>query len=115
MCGRCDSSLKKVGEFTQDAVTFVPATYMIVRHHYPQYRCSNCEPETKDEEGLITAPATSLLNGTICDPSLLAQIVKVINHKWATAAWIKGCPLDGLLTHARNSENSAFKEDVGGA
>ncbi|MDD4220670.1 MAG: IS66 family transposase, partial [Sphaerochaetaceae bacterium] len=75
VCGRCDSSLKKVGEFTQDAVTFVPATYMIVRHHYPQYRCSNCEPETKDEEGLITAPATSLLNGTICDPSLLAQIV----------------------------------------
>ena len=74
-CNRCASSLKEVGEFTQDAVTFVPATYMIVRHHYPQYRCSNCEPETNDEEGLITSPSTSLLSGTICDPSLLAQIV----------------------------------------
>jgi transposase len=74
-CSRCDSSLKEVGEFTQDTVTFIPATYMIVRHHYPQYRCTNCEPETKEEEGLITAPSTSLLSGTICDPSLLAQIV----------------------------------------
>jgi transposase len=74
-CNRCESSLKEVGEFTQDTVTFIPATYMIVRHHYPQYRCTNCEPETKNEEGLITSPSTSLLNGTICDPSLLAQIV----------------------------------------
>jgi len=74
-CSRCESSLKEVSEFTQDTVTFIPATYMIVRHHYPQYRCNNCEPETKDEEGLITSPSTSLLNGTICDPSLLAQIV----------------------------------------
>jgi len=74
-CSRCESSLKKVGEFTQDAVTFVPATHIIVRHHYPQYKCSNCEPDTKDEEGLITSPSTSLLHGTICDPSLLAQIV----------------------------------------
>ena len=74
-CSRCDSSLTKVSECIQDTVTFLPATYMIVRHHYPQYRCTNCEPETKEEEGLITAPSTSLLSGTICDPSLLAQIV----------------------------------------
>jgi len=74
-CSRCDSSLKEVSEFTQDTVTFIPATSVIVRHHYPQYRCTHCEPETKEEEGLITAPSTSLLSGTICDPSLLAQIV----------------------------------------
>lgn len=74
-CNRCESSLQQVGEFTQDTVTFNPPTYTIVRHHYPQYRCTNCEPETKDEEGLITSPSTSLLSGTICDPSLLAQIV----------------------------------------
>ena len=74
-CNRCESSLQQVGEFTQDTVTFNPPTYTIVRHHYPQYRCTNCEPETKDEEGLITSPSTSLLSGTICDSSLLAQIV----------------------------------------
>lgn len=74
-CSRCESSLKQVSEFTQDTITFIPATHIIVRHHYPQYKCSNCEPDTKDEEGLITSPSTSLLHGTICDPSLLAQIV----------------------------------------
>jgi transposase len=74
-CDRCEASLQEVGEFTQDTVTFVPATYMIVRHHLPQYKCTNCEPENMDEEGLITSPSASLLNGTICDPSLLAQIV----------------------------------------
>jgi len=74
-CNRCESSLTEVGELTQDTVTFSPSTYVIVRHHYPQYRCMNCEPETIDEEGLITAPSASLLKGTICDPSLLAQIV----------------------------------------
>jgi transposase len=74
-CNRCESSLKQVSEFTQDTVTQIPSTFMIVRHHYPQYRCTHCEPDTKDEEGLITSPSTSLLHGTICDPSLLAQIV----------------------------------------
>ena len=74
-CDRCESSLTEVGEWTQDTVAFSPATYMIVRHHYPQYRCMNCEPESPEEKGLISAPSTSLLTGTICDPSLLAQIV----------------------------------------
>lgn len=63
------------GKFICHTVTFIPSTYTIVRHHYPQYRCTNCEPETKDEAGLITSPSISLLHGTICDPSLLAHIV----------------------------------------
>ena len=74
-CDRCESALQEAGEFIQDTVAFVPATYMIVRHHLPQLRCTNCEPDNGDEEGLITSPSASLLNGTICDPSLLAQIV----------------------------------------
>lgn len=70
----CGSNMEQVGEFTRDTLAVIPATKVIVRHHYPQFRCSNCLGE-ENEEQLVTVSDDSLLSGTICDSSLLATVV----------------------------------------
>ena len=70
----CGSNMEQVGEFTRDTLAVIPATKVIVRHHYPQFRCSNCLGE-ENEEQLVTVSDDSLLSGTICDSSLWATVV----------------------------------------
>ncbi|MBK5201912.1 MAG: IS66 family transposase zinc-finger binding domain-containing protein [Spirochaetaceae bacterium] len=43
-CEICNAELTEIGEFVEDKVTFVPARYVVVRHHRKQQRCLNCLP-----------------------------------------------------------------------
>ncbi len=45
----CGSNMEQVGEFTRDTLAVIPATKVIVRHHYPQFRCSNCLGEENEK------------------------------------------------------------------
>ena len=71
----CGSEMDRVGSFSRDALALIPATKVIVRHQYPQFRCSNCLGEEKEEHTLTVAQDSSVLKGTICEPSLLSSIV----------------------------------------
>jgi transposase len=73
-CEHCNATLTKEGDYVEEQLAVIPAVKIMIKHHYPQYRCSNCSLE-KGEKSLITTPSTSLLSQTICDPSLLSRII----------------------------------------
>lgn len=74
-CENCNAELTEIGEFVEDKVTFVPARYVVVRHHRKQQRCLNCLP-LEGTNPIVTADMdNNLLTGTICEPSLLAHII----------------------------------------
>lgn len=71
----CGSEMVKVGSFSRDALAVVPATKVVVRHVYPQYRCANCLGEEGEGHTRTVGEDSSLLQGTVCEPSLLSRIV----------------------------------------
>lgn len=74
-CSRCGSPMKKVGEKIYESFTRIQRD-ALVRRHVSLFACPNCEPETN--EGRITeTPVTgNMLDGTVCDPTLLSQIIE---------------------------------------
>lgn len=74
-CDVCGSELTQIGEFVEDKVTFVPARYVVVRHHRKQQRCLNCLPMEGTNPIVTAGMDSNLLTGTICEPSLLAHII----------------------------------------
>jgi transposase len=73
---QCGSPMKQSGSFVREAIAVIPSSKVVVRHVYPQYQCSSCQGEEGEERTItITEEDTSLLKGTICEPSLLATIV----------------------------------------
>ena len=74
VCG-CESTMRPSGEFVRDTLSLVPASTVIVRHHYPRFECPNCLPEPGQSAKTVVRNDNSVLAGTVCDPSLLATIV----------------------------------------
>ncbi|MDD3929910.1 MAG: IS66 family transposase [Sphaerochaeta sp.] len=71
----CESTMVKCGEFVRDTLSVIPASKVIVRHHYPRFECTNCLPEPGQSAKVVVCNDDSVLAGTVCDPSLLATIV----------------------------------------
>lgn len=74
VCG-CESTMVECGEFVRDTLSVIPASKVIVRHHYPRFECANCLPEPGQSAKVVVCNDGSVLAGTVCDPSLLATIV----------------------------------------
>ena len=73
-CSHCGAPMSKVGEKTY--LTFVKSiSYCIVRRHIPIFECLNCIPDDEKEERKHTPETGNMLQGTICDPMLLAHII----------------------------------------
>ena len=70
-CSACGSAMIEDGERVVESISKT-VSYSVVRKHYKTYKCSNCEGEKKDSEGLAKK---ELLSGTIADPTLIADIV----------------------------------------
>ena len=75
ICDVCDHTMSKVGEFVQERIAHVPSYHVIIRHHYAQYRCENCLSDDGENALVTSQEGTDVLNGTICDPSLLAYLI----------------------------------------
>lgn len=71
----CGAAMRECGEFVRDTLSIVPATRVVVRHHYPQYACCACLGEPGEQRTVTVSPDASVLGGTVCDPALLATIV----------------------------------------
>ena len=80
-CEHCGSDMVKVGEKTYDSIVKT-TTFAIVRTYVPQFECRNCIPDDKNETRVKTPVTGNMLQGTICDPMLLANIV---NNKMGLA------------------------------
>ena len=74
-CPRCNAPMKEVGEKVYESFTKITYT-AVVRKHVKQYRCTSCEPVESGERVVETPVTGSMLDGTVCDPTLLAQIVE---------------------------------------
>ena len=74
-CDNCGAELTEIGEFIEDKITFVPSRYVVVRHHRKQQRCLNCLPLVGVNDIITASMNNNLLEGTICEPSLLARII----------------------------------------
>ncbi len=74
VCG-CETTMRQCGEFVRDTLSVIPASEVIVRHHYPKFECANCLPEPGQSAKVVVCNDNSVLAGTVCDPSLLATIV----------------------------------------
>ena len=74
-CEFCNAELTEIGEFIEEKITFVPARYVVVRHHRKQQRCLNCLPLEGTNKIITASMDNNLLTGTICEPSLLAHII----------------------------------------
>lgn len=71
----CESAMRRCGEFVRDTLSVVPASTVVVRHHYPRFECPDCLPEPGQSAKVVVGNDNSVLTGTVCDPSLLATIV----------------------------------------
>jgi len=71
----CGSAMERTGSFSRDAIAVIPATKVVVRHLYPQYRCANCLGDEGENQTITPSTDPSLLKGSICEPSLLSTIV----------------------------------------
>ena len=74
-CERCGSVMKDAGEKTYESFTRIERT-VIVRKHVRQYVCPSCEPDEGEGRKTITPTTGNMLDGTVCDPTLLASIVE---------------------------------------
>ncbi len=75
-CGRCGSEMEEAGEKVYETFTRIQRT-VVVRRHVRQFACARCVPENPGEgRTLETAPTGNILDGTVCDPTLLAQIIE---------------------------------------
>lgn len=76
VCERCGSEMKEVGEKVFETFTRIQRT-VVVRRHVKQFSCTKCIPDNAEEGRIIeTAVSGNILDGTICDPTLLAQIIE---------------------------------------
>lgn len=76
VCSRCGSEMKEVGEKVYETFTRIQRT-VVVRRHVKQFSCVNCVPENAKEGRIVETAATkNILDGTVCDPTLLAQIIE---------------------------------------
>ena len=74
-CSRCGAEMKVVGEKVYESFSRVSYT-VVVRRHVNLYSCTQCTPDDADEGRIAETPSTgNMLDGTICDPSLLANII----------------------------------------
>ena len=74
-CSRCGSPMKKVGEKIYESFAKINRT-VLVHRHVSLFACTNCEPEA-DEGRIVETPVTgNMLDGTVCDPTLLSQIIE---------------------------------------
>lgn len=74
-CPRCGSEMVECGEKVYESVSRVNYT-IIVRKHVKQFTCPYCVPDSKEEGRItVTAKTGNMLDGTICDPTLLASII----------------------------------------
>ena len=80
-CEHCGADMVKVGEKTYDSIVKT-TTFAVVRTHVPQFECPNCIPDDEKETRRKTPVTGNMLQGTICDPMLLANI---INNKMGLA------------------------------
>ena len=75
VCDRCGSVMKEAGEKTYGSFTRIERT-VIVRRHVRQYVCPSCEPDEGEGRKTVTPVTGNMLDGTVCDPTLLASIVE---------------------------------------
>ena len=74
-CERCGSLMKEAGEKIYESFTRIERT-VIVRRHVKQYVCPSCEPDEGEGRKTVTPVTGNMLDGTVCDPTLLSQIVE---------------------------------------
>ena len=74
-CERCGSVMKQADEKIYESFTRIERT-VIVRKHVKQYVCPSCEPDEGEGRKTITPVTGNMLDGTVCDPTLLASIVE---------------------------------------
>ena len=74
-CERCGSLMKEAGEKIYESFTRIERT-VIVRRHVKQYVCPSCEPDEGEGRKTVTPLTGNMLDGTVCDPTLLAAIVE---------------------------------------
>ena len=74
-CERCGSVMKQADEKIYESFTRIERT-VIVRKHVKQYVCPACEPDEGEGRRLVTPITGNMLDGTVCDPTLLASIVE---------------------------------------
>jgi transposase len=74
-CGRCGAVMERTG--TLSYLSLVRTTsYSIVETRVPQFRCPSCEPDEGDGDRItVTPPTGNMLEGCVCDPLLLANII----------------------------------------
>lgn len=75
ICGRCGSVMKQADEKIYESFTRIERT-VIVRKHVKQYVCPSCEPDEGEGRKTVTPVTGNMLDGTVCDPTLLASIVE---------------------------------------
>lgn len=73
-CERCGSRMVEAGEKVYESFTRIDRT-IIVRKHVRQYTCPNCLPEKGEDRIVVTPASGNMLDGTVCDPTLLAYCV----------------------------------------
>ena len=73
-CEHCGADMVKVGEKTYDSIVKT-TTFAMIRTHVPQFECPRCIPEDEKETRIKTPVTDNMLQGTICDPMLLANII----------------------------------------
>lgn len=74
-CDRCGSVMEPSGEKVYESFTRIERT-VIVRRHVKQYVCPSCEPDDGEGRRTVTPVTGNMLDGTVCDPTLLAQIIE---------------------------------------
>lgn len=74
-CERCGSLMKESGEKIYESFTRIERT-VVVRRHVKQYECPVCEPEGEEGRKTVTPVTGNMLDGTVCDPTLLSQIIE---------------------------------------
>jgi len=75
VCERCGSPMKESGEKVYESFTRIERT-VVVRRHVKQYVCPSCEPDEGEGRKTVTPVTGNMLDGTVCDPTLLAQIIE---------------------------------------
>lgn len=75
VCERCSSVMKEAGEKIYESFTRIERT-VLVRKHVKQYVCPSCEPDEGEGRKTVTPVTGNMLDGTVCDPTLLASIVE---------------------------------------
>lgn len=74
-CERCGTVMKEAGEKVYESFTRIERT-VVVRRHVKQYVCPSCEPDDGEGRKTVTPITGNMLDGMVCDPTLLSQVVE---------------------------------------